>query len=56
MDNFKFGDNQITNLEMETAAIYGLSRLLGHNALSLNAIITTVLELLAKTPIKRSIN
>jgi uridine phosphorylase len=39
MDNFKFGDNQITNLEMETAAIYGLSRLLGHNALSLNAII-----------------
>jgi uridine phosphorylase len=37
MDNFKFGDNQITNLEMETAAIYGLSRLLGHNALSLNA-------------------
>jgi uridine phosphorylase len=27
--HFKFGDNQITNLEMETAAIYGLSRLLG---------------------------
>lgn len=24
---------------METAAIYGLSRLLGHNALSMNAII-----------------
>jgi uridine phosphorylase len=39
MDNFEFGDNQITNLEMETAAIYGLSALLGHNALSLNAII-----------------
>jgi uridine phosphorylase len=39
MDNFKFGDNQITNLEMETAAIYGLSALLGHQALSLNAII-----------------
>jgi uridine phosphorylase len=39
MDNFKFGVNQITNLEMETAAIYGLSALLGHNALSLNAII-----------------
>ena len=39
MDNFTFGDNQITNLEMETAAIYGLSALLGHNALSLNAII-----------------
>ena len=39
MDNFKFEDTRITNLEMETAAIYGLSALLGHNALSLNAII-----------------
>jgi len=39
MDNFKFKDNRITNLEMETAAIYGLSALLGHHALSLNAII-----------------
>lgn len=39
MDNFKFEDSRITNLEMETAAIYGLSALLGHNALSLNAII-----------------
>jgi uridine phosphorylase len=39
MDNFLFDDNRITNLEMETAAIYGLSALLGHNALSLNAII-----------------
>ncbi len=39
MDNFKFNDTVITNLEMETAAIYGLSALLGHNALSLNAII-----------------
>lgn len=39
MDNFTFDGNRITNLEMETAAIYGLSALLGHNALSLNAII-----------------
>lgn len=39
MDNFKFEGNRITNFEMETAAIYGLSKLLGHNALSLNAII-----------------
>lgn len=39
MDNFDFDGNKITNLEMETAAIYGLSSLLGHNALSLNAII-----------------
>lgn len=39
MDNFSFEENRITNLEMETAAIYGLSALLGHHALSLNAII-----------------
>ncbi len=39
MDNFKFNSNRITNLEMETAAIYGLGKLLGHECLSLNAII-----------------
>lgn len=39
MDNFNFEGNRITNLEMETAAIYGLGKLLGHNCLSLNAII-----------------
>lgn len=39
MDDFEFEGVKITNLEMETAAIYGLSALLGHNALSLNAII-----------------
>ncbi|WP_269222871.1 nucleoside phosphorylase [Flavobacterium sp. IMCC34518] len=39
MDNFRFEETRITNLEMETSAIYGLSALLGHQALSLNAII-----------------
>ncbi len=39
MDNFEYEGLRITNLEMETAAIYGLAALLGHNALSLNAII-----------------
>ena len=39
MDSFRYEDQKIANLEMETAAIYGLSALLGHNALSLNAII-----------------
>jgi uridine phosphorylase len=39
MDNFSYKGDRITNLEMETAAIYGLSALLGHEALSLNAII-----------------
>ncbi|CDF79390.1 purine nucleoside phosphorylase [Formosa agariphila KMM 3901] len=36
---FNFEGKKIVNFEMETAAIYGLSALLGHNALSLNAII-----------------
>ena len=37
--SFDFKGQPITNLEMETAGIYGLSALLGHNALSMNAII-----------------
>jgi uridine phosphorylase len=39
MDSFQFNTHRITNLEMETSAIYGLSKLLGHNAVSMNAII-----------------
>ncbi len=39
IDSFNFNGNRITNLEMETSAIYGLSKLLGHNAISMNAII-----------------
>ena len=39
MDRFEFEGVKMTNLEMETAAIYGLGKLLGHECLSLNAII-----------------
>ncbi len=39
IDGFNFKGTRITNLEMETSAIYGLSRLLGHEAISMNAII-----------------
>ncbi|WP_299526937.1 nucleoside phosphorylase [uncultured Lutibacter sp.] len=39
IDNFEFNGTKITNLEMETSAIYGLAKLLGHNACSMNAII-----------------
>lgn len=39
MDSFNFNGTRMTNLEMETAAIYGLGKLLGHETLSLNAII-----------------
>ncbi|MBT8244577.1 MAG: nucleoside phosphorylase [Winogradskyella sp.] len=39
LDSFSYKDFRITNFEMETSVIYGLSKLLGHEALSLNAII-----------------
>ena len=36
---FSFGPHRITNFEMETSAIYGLGKLLGHHCLSLSAIV-----------------
>ncbi|GIM48856.1 nucleoside phosphorylase [Capnocytophaga stomatis] len=39
LHNFKYNNFRMTNLEMETSAIYGLSKLLGHQAVSLNVII-----------------
>lgn len=39
IDRFGFDGIRITNFEMETSVIYGLSKLLGHEAVSLNAII-----------------
>lgn len=37
--DFRHGTLRITNLEMETAAIYALAKLLGHRAYSLNCIL-----------------
>lgn len=37
--NFTYNNQAITNLEMETAGIYGMAKLLGHKAVSLNAIL-----------------
>jgi len=39
IDNFNHKGIRVTNLEMETSAIYGLSKLLGHKACSMNCII-----------------
>lgn len=36
---FRGGGHRLTNFEMETAGIYGMSRMLGHEAVSLNAIL-----------------
>jgi len=37
--NFEFNNRKITNYEMESSALYGLSKLLGHNALTVCVII-----------------
>ncbi|NNJ89432.1 MAG: nucleoside phosphorylase [Eudoraea sp.] len=39
LSSFSYENRKLTNLEMETSAIYGLSAMMGHRALSLNAII-----------------
>lgn len=39
LESFRYSGKKITNLEMETSGIYGLSKLLGHRAISLNAIV-----------------
>ena len=42
--DIKIDDIPISNLEMETAIIYGLCDFLGHNAISLNAILANRIE------------
>ncbi len=39
LTDFRLGQHRISNFEMETSAIYGLGKLLGHNCLALNAIV-----------------
>jgi uridine phosphorylase len=36
---FRYQDERVTNFEMETSGIYGLSQLMGHRALSVNVIV-----------------
>ena len=39
LDKLSYKNHHVTNLEMETAIIYGLANFLNHNAISLNAIL-----------------
>ena len=39
LTHFSFNNHRITNFEMETSAIYGLGKLMGHECLSINVII-----------------
>jgi len=44
LTEFSFGQHRISNFEMETAGIYGLGKLLGHQCLSLSAIVANRVE------------
>jgi uridine phosphorylase len=39
LSSFRSGENRISNFEMESSAIYGLGKSLGHHCVSLNAIV-----------------
>ena len=39
LTQFQFGPHRILNFEMETAGIYGLGKLLGHNCVSLSVVV-----------------
>lgn len=53
LQSFKHQTYRITNLEMETAGIYALARVLGHQALSINAILANrATNKFSKNPLK----
>jgi len=39
LSGFRYNDMKITNFEMETSGIYGLSKLMGHRAITINCIV-----------------
>jgi uridine phosphorylase len=41
LNTFQYGEFRISNLEMETAGIYALAKALGHQAVSINAILAS---------------
>ncbi|RZK48206.1 MAG: phosphorylase [Pedobacter sp.] len=45
LQSFSYKEHRITNLEMETAGIYALANALGHEALSVNAILASRVKL-----------
>lgn len=39
LSSFRYKESRITNFEMETSAIYGLGKLMGHHCLSINTVV-----------------
>lgn len=51
LSSFKHGGKRISNFEMETAGIYGMSRALGHRAVSFSAIVANrITQVFSKDP------
>ena len=44
LTTFRSGEHRITNFEMETSAIYGLGRVLGHRCMSINTVVANRIE------------
>jgi uridine phosphorylase len=44
LTSFRLGNHFVSNFEMETSAIYGLGKLLGHQCLSISAIVANRIE------------
>ena len=55
-ESFRFGDYRITNFEMESSALAGLSLLLGHKALTCCMVIANRRALSANTGYKSTID
>lgn len=54
--SFRHQGKAITNLEMETAGIYGLAKSLGHRAISVNAILASRLQAVFSKEAQRTID
>jgi uridine phosphorylase len=53
LTNLNVGGKKVTNFEMETAAIYGLANVLGHQAISVNCIMANRIDnVFSKNPTK----
>jgi uridine phosphorylase len=51
LSHFSFQGHRITNFEMESSAIYGLGKLLGHDCLSINVVVANrVIQQYSKDP------
>jgi len=53
LSRFRYQDKRLTNFEMETAAMYGFAKMMGHRAVSCNALIANrQLQTFSKDPHK----